>query len=35
MDFARITKYLYEIDISNNEKHELEQRISSLNEENE
>ena len=27
MKFSRVSKYLYEIDISTNEKHELEQKI--------
>ena len=35
MNFSRVSKYLYEIDISTNEKHELEQKIYQLNEENE
>lgn len=35
MNFQRISKYLYEIDISNNEKKELETKITTLNDENE
>ena len=35
MNFGRISKYLYEIDISNEEKRELEQKIAQVNEENE
>jgi len=35
INFSRISKYLYEIDISNNEKKELEVKIQQLNEDNE
>jgi hypothetical protein len=35
MNFSRISKYLYEIDISISEKRELEQKITQVNEENE
>jgi len=35
LNFGRITKYLYEIDISNEEKRELEQKIAQVNDENE
>ena len=35
MTFGRISKYLYEIDISNGEKRELEQKIAQVNEDNE
>lgn len=35
MHFSKASKYLYEIDISRNEKSELEAKIGTLNEENE
>ena len=35
MEFSRVQKYLKEIDISSNEKVELETRIAHINEENE
>ena len=35
MEFSRISKYLYEIDISTSEKRELEERIVHVNNENE
>jgi len=35
LSFSRVSKYLYEIDISNGEKRELETKIQQLNEDNE